>query len=463
MDRTHLERQWFISSKTTDIMAEYHLTNEIGAGAYGKVFLAQHIATRVYRAVKVILKTRIQDYKSFINELNILKRLDHPNIVNIIESFENPRVCFLVLEYCAGGELLTRVARSATFSEAKAANIMKQLFSALIYCHNNGIIHRDLKPDNFLFMSAEENSHLKIIDFGLSVVSTEEDILHGIAGTPYYIAPEILTQNYNQVVDCWSLGVVLYILLSGTPPFNGKDNNEVLMNIYNASFSFRPAAFKHVSNQAKDLICHLLTKDPSHRYTAQMAFSHPWIQGAVVSMQRELPVSILNGIEVFVQSTALKKASFMYIASKLTDAKIERLKSTFQALDINGDGVLSKEELCNAVEGENIPSEHLNQIVYVLDANGNGVIDYTEFLTGCLLRRSFSSSGYLESAFMFFDRDHSGLITADDIREALSGGDILPNVSMEHINAMILEMDKNNDGCIDYKEFIEEMSKRSLY
>lgn len=150
---------------------------------------------------------------------------------------------------------------------------MKSLFDVVDYCHNHDVYHRNLKSENCLFVKNE--SDVKVINFGLAELVTEEQVLNEDCRPPFYIASEILTGSCLKVVDCWSLGVILYMLLAGTPPFNGKDNSEILMNVYSGDFTFRPKPFRTVSNNAKDLIVRLLTKDPNHRITPHQAFLHP--------------------------------------------------------------------------------------------------------------------------------------------------------------------------------------------
>ncbi|OMJ72145.1 hypothetical protein SteCoe_29483 [Stentor coeruleus] len=459
-----IQRQWFISSKTTDINADYVISKEIGSGAFGKVFLAEDRKSLSLRAVKVIQKIRVQDFQTFVNEIEILKKLDHPNIVNIIESYENERICYIVLEHCRGGELFDRLIKLNHFTEIQAALIMKQLLSAMIYIHNNNICHRDLKPENCLYITEDENSELKIIDFGFSVQAKEEDLFHDLTGTLYYIAPEMISGSYTKVVDCWSLGVILYVLLSGTPPFNGKDNNEILMNVYNGSYTFRPKTFKSVSDYAKDLISRLLTKDPNHRITAQEAYMHPWIQGTIQSPYPVLPVNLLASIKNFMDSKNLKKASLMFIASKLTEVDIRNIRKHFKDIDVNGDGVISKTELVGVIKNltPDISDDNLQILVDSLDINDNGNIDYTEFITGCLLRKNYSNSGYLESAFKHFDKDNSGLITVNEVKEVLNGQEVVQNLLTNDVEQMIAEFDKNKDGCVDYREFIDMMTQRCL-
>lgn len=456
-----ISKQWFISSKENDINEDYLMMNEIGSGAYGKVFAAQEKSTLTMRAIKVIMKTRVEDYQTFINEISILKKLDHPNIVNIIETYENERVCFIVLEYCRGGELFDRIINLKRFSEAHAAEIMKQLISAVMYCHEHDICHRDLKPENCLCLNEDLSSDIKVIDFGLAAVAKEEELLHDIIGSAYYLAPEVLSNSYTKVVDCWSLGAILYLMLSGFPPFKGKDNTEILMNVYNGSFSFRNKIFKNISVEAKDLITRFLTKNPEFRITAKQAYQHPWIQGTFTSPYSELPISILDSIKSFMNSNSIKKTTLMFVVSKLTDSNISAMRMHFKMADSDGNGVLSKSELLRAMKNSaNVDENNLDGIISSLDVNDNGVIDYSEFLTCCMLRKSFSTTGYLESAFKYFDKDGNGLITANEVRNVLFGGEIAQTLPINEIENMIRESDKNDDGCIDYKEFIEIIAKK---
>lgn len=463
-DPTILKRQWFISSKFTDITSEYSLGLEIGSGTYGKVFISQHIQSSILRAVKIINKNRVTDYETFTNELNILKNLDHPNIVNIIETFETDKVCYVVLEHCSGGELFEKLCKLRRFTEKEAAKVMKSLISAVMYCHNHGVCHRDLKPENCLFLNELDDSDIKIIDFGLSSNITEADVLHDIIGTPYYIAPEMLSGNYSKVVDCWSLGVILYMLLAGTPPFNGKTNDEILMNVYSGSFTFRPKAFKTVSNSAKDLIARFLTKDPLYRITAQQAYMHPWIQELEPRLESVISDSILLSLKQFSKSSQLKKASLLYIASKLANDEIGKMRNIFQNADKNGDGEISKNEFMDIVRiNSKVNTLDLEVICSYLDTNKNGVIDYTEFIAGCIMRDSFTKEQWYKFTFDYFDPTHSGYITPESLKESLSGGEIAINISKSELENIIRQGDLNHDKKIDFNEFCELMRSCTSY
>ena len=457
-----LKRKWFIGSKLYNINNDYILGEEIGRGAHGKVYKSTQRETLQTRAIKVIQKSSVAEYETFVAEISILKDPDHPNIVKIIETFECDRLCYLVLEYYNGGDLFDRIIKERRFSEQKAALIMKSLLSAVRYFHSLHVCHRDLKPENCLYMSNSPDSDIKVIDFGLSAVQNEAEALHDAQGSPYYLAPEVLMGNYGQLADCWSLGVVLYMLLSGTPPFNGSTNEEILVSVYNASVNFRKKVFRSVSPAAKDLISRLLIKDPDFRLTAEQAYNHEWIQGCASPKTQALPLELVENIEKFVKSRKLKKIALMFIASRLSESEISALRELFKKIDKNGDGFISKDELkASVVHLHSDCDSELDYLASSLDFNQNGKIDYTEFITACLQTHNYTNHGLLRSAFRHFDKDQSGFITFDELREAVSGNDIGIN-SNAKIHEMIQEADKNQDGKVDYTEFIELMSIKSF-
>lgn len=264
------------------------------------------------------------------------------------------------MEICEGGELFDRIIAEKQLSEAHAASIMRKLFSALAYCHDQGICHRDLKPENCLLVSSDPDSDIKLIDFGLAKDYSEASAMQGMHGTPYYIAPDVLSGTYTNAIDCWSLGVMLYIMLSGTPPFNGKTNEEILMHVYDGSFSFRPRAFQSVSNMAKDLISRLLVKDPRLRMTAKEAFNHPWITGLAPLPSVPLNRAVFDDMHHFVESQNFRKATLMLIASRLTERDITNLKQVFISLDTDGDGMLSRSEMDLGLNQSRINIERRN-------------------------------------------------------------------------------------------------------
>jgi len=262
----------FVGPKTSKIESVYSLLRPpIGKGAYGEVKKAVHRKTNVQRAVKIIYKTNTKkdEAEQLINEVNILRELDHPNIMKILEFYEDEKCFYIVSEFYDGGELFEKIAKMKYFSEKQAAQLMKQILSAVAYCHANNIVHRDLKPENILFEGKKSDSLVKVIDFGTSRFYETKNKMNGRFGTPYYIAPEVINRKYTEKCDNWSCGVILYILLCGYPPFNGETEKEIMNNILAEKWDFSPVEFAQVSNEAKALIKKLLTYDPKHRITAE--------------------------------------------------------------------------------------------------------------------------------------------------------------------------------------------------
>ena len=190
-------------------------------------------------------------------EINILKNLDHPNIIKVFEFYSSEKYIYIINELCTGGELFDKIVDVKYFSELVACNIMRQLLSAVAYCHENGVIHRDLKPENILIESSEEKNkdffNIKVIDFGTCEILKKKKLTEQI-GTSFYIAPEVLKNGYNEKCDLWSCGVILYILLCGSPPFYGKNEKEIFRKILDGNFTFRHKIWNKISIEAKNLV-----------------------------------------------------------------------------------------------------------------------------------------------------------------------------------------------------------------
>jgi calcium-dependent protein kinase len=265
---------------------EVHGSSKLGKGSYGSVYLATHRVTGDERAVKVMNVDRITSYylRKLHTEIAILKSLDHPNIIKLQDVFFGKRSVYIVTDLCRGGELFELLNsgknQGFVFREDRASKLMKDMLSAVHYLHENGIVHRDLKLENFLFEDNNANSSLILIDFGLSKHFTPEERLTQKVGSCYYTAPEVLNGNYDCRCDIWSLGVLCYMLLSGSPPFYGKSVEDVYQAILTKDASFADKKFKHVSNCCMDFMKRLLVRDPRYRMTTGEALLHPFITGA---------------------------------------------------------------------------------------------------------------------------------------------------------------------------------------
>ena len=228
-------KETFVGKSSGLFLDNYDVIKQLGKGGYGKVYEVKNKKSGEIRACKHLSKLSIKNLEKFEREINILIKTDHPNIIKLYEVFESQRSLYLVMEECKGGEIFDRIIEhiqnKQMYSEKDAAEMFQQVMSSIEYCHNNGICHRDLKPENLLYLNKgpEKNNPIKVIDFGLSQVISQDKKLTTKVGTAYYVAPEILQGDYTEKCDIWSAGVILYIFLSGDPPFNGPD---ILQNKY---------------------------------------------------------------------------------------------------------------------------------------------------------------------------------------------------------------------------------------
>lgn len=219
-------------------------------------------------AVKIISKTSMDEEERIAmnNEILILSQIDHPNVIKLFETYETDEELFLVMELMKGGELFDRIVENEFFTEREAKEIISPIVDAVNYWHELNIIHRDLKPENLLYESSDEGSLIKISDFGIARFVPSATFATTAWGTPGYVAPEVIMgKKYGKEVDVWSIGVILYILLWGYPPFYSESNSELFEQIKEGKIEFQSPYWDEVSDNAKDLIKNLLTVDPKKK------------------------------------------------------------------------------------------------------------------------------------------------------------------------------------------------------
>lgn len=448
----------FVVQNPKAFQEEYKIGKNLGSGAFGEVRKVIHRATNENRAVKIFRKDlAVSDssQKKLMEEINILRSLDHPNIIRVYEFFEDNKRFYIVMEQCSGGELFEEILKRQNFGEPQAAIILQQLFSAVAYLHDNGIIHRDLKPENILLEESRDIMNIKVIDFGTAVRVDQSKTIKGAIGTAYYIAPEVLSGTYNYKCDLWSLGVIIFILLAGYPPFDGQNDEEILEKVKKSNYSFKNQIWNGISNEAKDLIKGLLAPSMT-RLTAHQALAHPWIknnsQQQVIS--NDVVKAALGGLSNFQQSSKLRDAVNTFITTQCVSvADTKELRKVFKAMDTNGDGKLSREELLDYYSkemGQEQANEEVNRIMTQVDTDNSGFVDYTEFIKATLDFKTISSAGFLKRAFEVFDKDGSGTISANELKRLLAGGNVCEDSIWSEI---IKNVDSNGDGEIDFREF----------
>jgi len=259
----------------------YEMGKEIGRGGFSVVVEGTHKKTGEKFAIKCIKKTMVEgeDIKLLRREVQIMKKVNHPNVLKLYEVFEDEEEFFLVMELVTGKELFDKIVERGQYSETDASKIVRQIVSAVEYLHGQGIAHRDLKPENLLSAEVDGEEIIKIADFGFSKNFGEEKLMTS-CGSPGYVAPEVLTcESYDKSVDLWSVGVIIYILLCGYPPFYADNAPALFKKIMDVKYDFDDPSWDEVSDAAKNLIRNLLVKDPKKRYTAQQCLQDPWVQG----------------------------------------------------------------------------------------------------------------------------------------------------------------------------------------
>jgi calcium-dependent protein kinase len=457
----------FIIENTGKITEFYNMDKKkLGEGSYGSVCKATNISTKAIRAVKTIAKSQLKNSDKFRQEIAIMKMMDHPNIIKLYESFEDHRNIYLVMELCAGGELFDKIIEAGHFSEVQAAILMQQIIRAIYYMHENQVCHRDLKPENFLFMDKNpiEKNYLKIIDFGLSCKFKAGQALATKAGTPYYVAPQVLAGSYDNLSDLWSCGVIMYVLLCGYPPFYGDTDADVLAKVRLGNVTFNPADWKNVSDDAKQLIRHLLKMSPSERYNAEQALNHEWIKNkAPKATNAQIAPNFVDNLRGFRSQNKLKKAALHIIAGQLNEDQIKALRDTFMSLDKNGDGLLTQLELKEGLTKaglKEIPAD-LQAILEDVDSDGSGVIDYTEFLAATVDKRAYLQEDVCWSAFRVFDRNGDGNISQKELAQVLASDEVEGALGAQAIAELMQEVDCNGDGNIDFQEFMQMMKGKS--
>jgi len=264
----------------------YEIRETLGSGSFAVVKRAIRRSDKQEFAIKVIKKTKLNPEELAVvhDEVNIMNQIKHENCVHLYEMYETKKKVYMVLELLTGGELFDRVVAKGSYSEKQAADLIKSVAGAIKYLHGIGIIHRDLKPENLIYASTTKDAPIKITDFGLAKLRDEDKTMSTACGTPGYVAPEVLkNEPYGPAVDMWSVGVILYILLCGFPPFYHESTSALYKQIKKGSYDFPAPYWSDISESAKGLVSGLLTVNPKNRLTPQGVLDHPWISGGKAS------------------------------------------------------------------------------------------------------------------------------------------------------------------------------------
>ena len=459
-----LKKSSFIGVHSEKIDKYYKFIKELGHGSYGHVYRCQSISTGNAYACKKFDKKIIKNKERLKTEIGLLRTTDHPNIIKLYEIFEDKRYLYLIMEECSGGELFARLAKNAKsnkmYTEKDAAKMMKQILEAVNYLHYHGVCHRDLKPENILLSSLEENSQLKLIDFGLSkVVKTMDDIIKGKVGTLYYMAPEVILGDYNEKCDVWSCGVILYIMLSGNPPFYDNNEEKLKEKIINIEYNFNLPIFSKVSEDAKDLLRQIFV-NKDDRPTISDILNSTWVKENAPNASSENLNIDWEHIQKYSKLNLVQKSVINFRAFHMNADEAQQFIDTFKLIDENSDGVLTLEEIQNGIKNcklnVNMNEEEVERIFNDMDIDKNGLVNYTEFLSALMDYEKNIKKEHLIECFRKYDADDSGKIDFKEFCKILRPQN---DDEQKELKNLYNRFDKDGDGEIDVGEFIEGFKK----
>ena len=402
---------------------KYKILSKLGSGSFGNVYLAQNRYTKEKVAMKIIKKSN----KDLLSDGD--------------DQVKNQ------------------------LSETQIAVIFKQLLSGLAYLHSNNIVHRDLKLENILIQEIEKSKtngeelfNIKIIDFGTARIFSNKKKPQSIVGSSYYIAPEVLRQNYNKECDLWSVGVILYMFIVGHAPFDGCDDEEITGNIQRGVYKKDERRWKKASKEVKDLIQKLLIYIPKKRLTALEALKHPWFKIAdsnilYDNVPKNEVIECIKNLLTYNISSKLEELVLAYIIHSVPRPK--QAKSAiklFKLVNEVGDGKLQKKELKKTlllfVTEEFLDKYDFDEQFCLIDADKKGYINYEEFLRACLPRKKILTDKILKYAFSYFDPKNTGYITKKKMKSYFGN-----KVDEKTFKSIFDEIDSDKDGKLNFKDF----------
>ena len=448
---------------------KYKVIQKLGDGAYGTVYLATNLMTKQKVAMKKIDKVKDNeiDDMEIKNEIDILRKLDHPNIVKIIEFYSASKAYYIITDYCSCGELYNQI--KFQYNEYQLSVLFYQVFSGLYYLHSKNIVHRDLKLENILISEMEPDKKtnkkyfwIKIIDFGTAKIFEKNKNEKTVIGSSYYIAPEVLQKNYNEKCDTWSAGVILYMLIVGRAPFDGKNDDEIIDNIKKGKFNDKHKKLLNASSEVQDLVKNLLKVNVKKRFSASDALKHPWFKkfnakAIYFNIDKEQIIIYLNRLRKYQINSKFQQMVLAFITHNIPDSKETKdsLK-IFRMFDTDDDGKLTMDELYKGLINyfdENIIKNEINDIFLLLDGGNRGFIEYEEFLRATIDQKTLLSEENLVYAFNFFDKGNKGKLSVDKIKKFF----VDDKVSEDVFKSIFNEIDSNEDGEIDFGEFKDMM------
>ena len=478
----------------------------LGSGTYGtvkKVCLRKNQLT--IRAMKIIPKENIMegvDSLKLIDEITILKKLDHPNIMKIYECFVDKDNFYIISDFCDQGDLLGKLEKLGKMNEIVVKFIMDQVFNAVAYLHSKNVLHGDIKLENILLYTASKNkgrrftsinmdiNHLidlqneinraqtitkrsqnyvndmlnyevKLIDFGCSkyfVNKKKHQKLSGIIGTTLYCSPEVVDDLYDEKSDEWSCGVLMYMLLCGEPPFHGNSEEEIFQKIKKCEYSFKPVEFRDVSDNCKDLIRKLLEPKKRKRIKASEALRHPFFTtffNPNKAMTENKDLNVLKNLINYKKGISkFHETIYAFLCNNFISIDEEKkLRAVFRYIDKEEKNLINKQNLKLALNEINIeiPEEEYNNIFKQLDGNQNDIIEYQEFLRATCDKNTLLTEENLKNTFLALSGgEEKEFITGNDIKKFIFHDS---NIQEQIFNEYLEQFGMKIDDKINFEQF----------
>lgn len=434
----------------------------VSYGASCRVFSLYNKYTDEKVACKTIHKKagELQQRKRVLLEIGAMKAVeDHPNAVKLKEVYEDDKAYYLIMEYCSGGELYEHIAKDS-FTERKAAHLLRTILLFVAHCHSRGVAHMDIKPENIMFDSGGTDGVLKIVDFGASeFLGTNEQVGHAF-GTVRYCSPEMARGKCGQKSDIWSVGVVIYTMLSGTAPFKRSTDTETLEMIKRGpQVRFSGRRWSGISAAAKECLRAMLSVDPVHRLTANQALNSPWLTGTAAP-DKPLSDKAVTSLHRFAELSHGRRLLLGLVARSLSGIEANRVVQQFLSMDADFNGTIDYAELAAAAKAvrPELNDEELLRLFKALDVDSTGTLDMIEFsaaLVGDMdraMQRSLTSK-----SFKALDKRGNGVVTKDVLRaalqEAVAASGAVAVLTEHDLDAEFAKMDRNGDGVLSLEEF----------
>jgi calcium-dependent protein kinase len=457
----------------------YKKIKKISNGSNSEIWLVKHIKLQKTCTMKILNKNNeIENQEDLIlNEINILKNLDHPNILKIIDFFITDKNYIIITDYYPEGDLYSELIKKNRFNENEVAFIMYQLFKAVNYYQSMCIIHRDLKPENIIISNKDENGYfyIKLIDFGTAVISGKNVRLEKLIGSSHYLSPEVILLNYNEKCDIWSCGIIMYVLLIGKSPFEGKENHEIIQNILDFKFDNKNNYYLNLSNNAKDLMNKLLIYNKDQRISIKDAINHKFIQNfinenfyKIYKINDELIENYYINIINFKNNNIIKN----FVNAYLVHNNIElnecfEASKLFNIIDMNGNGIIEKNEFIEGFKKyykKNYSDNRIEEIFNYIDSDNNGLIEFEEFIRATINSRIFLSRNYLKFAFDYIDSEKNNSISILKFKEIFMkiNKNYNKNNEIENIIKNIFNKINVQKDSINFMEFCQIMNNKSI-